>query len=83
MHSSTSSYIELQNLFKAQFNDDLARYKLALNATLKSIDLAEDAIPNDEVESFARNVSAVDIVQGTSLAERKGINSALTELYSE
>lgn len=73
MHSSTASYIALQNLFKQQFLLDLQRFKLDLAHTLSTVGLADNAIPDEEVENFARNVAAVGIVKGTALSERKRI----------
>jgi amyloid beta precursor protein binding protein 1 len=73
MHSSTASYIALQNLFKQQFLLDLQRFKLDLAHTLSTVGLADNAIPDDEVENFARNVAAVGVVKGTALSERKRI----------
>lgn len=81
MHSSTSSYIALQNLYKAQFNDDLVRYKTALSVTLASIDLPQNTIPDEEVESFARNVAAVNVVKGRSLRDRKGPVQEWKQIY--
>jgi amyloid beta precursor protein binding protein 1 len=73
MHSSTASYIALQNLFKQQFLEDLARFKANLAETLATIGLAENAIPDEEVENFARNVTAVGIIKGSPLVERKRV----------
>lgn len=73
MHSSTASYIALQNLFKQQFLEDLARFKVNLAETIASIGLAENAIPDEEVENFARNVTAVGIIKGSPLVKRKRV----------
>ena len=83
MHSSTSSYISLQNLFKQQYFADLVEYKIILADLLQEVGLPEDAVTEEEIESFVKNTEGVDIVKGTSMAEsREG--SRLTEaLISE
>lgn len=59
------------------------RYKEVLSATLTSIDLGPDAIPEEEVEGFARNVAAVGIVKGTSLVERKTLQGPSRDVFGE
>ena len=71
MHSSTASYIALQNLYKQQFLHDLARFKGDLSEVLTSVGLPSTAVPDEEVENFARNVAAVGIIKGSPLANRK------------
>ncbi|WVN89131.1 uncharacterized protein L203_104347 [Cryptococcus depauperatus CBS 7841] len=71
MHSSTVSYVALQNLYKAQFQTDLTRFKALLNENLRKIGLSEDSIPDDEVQGFVKNVGGVGIVRGTALKESK------------
>ena len=82
MHSSTTSYVALQNLYRAQFNDDFARFKQVLSATLERVGLSDDAIPADEVESFARNSGGVQIIKGRPLRESKEFKGLAMEIYS-
>lgn len=83
MHSSTASYISLQNLFKQQFLEDLARFKGNLAETLDSIGLPANTVPDDEVEDFARNVAAVGIIKGTPLTERKKLGETTKQTIRE
>lgn len=79
MHSSTSSYITLQNLYKAQFQTDLELYRKHLTIVLQGLGLPEDAVPSEEVESFVRNTGGVAVIKSTALRERKDIKGAIAE----
>jgi hypothetical protein len=83
MHSSTSAYIALQKLYKEQHRADLAEYRAILTSTLEAVGLPADAIPNDEIETFVKNSSAVAIVKGTPLRESKETGEALQKILSE
>lgn len=83
MHSSTTSYVALQNLYRAQFNHDFSRYKQILAATLERIGLPEDAIPSEEVEGFARNSGGVQIIKGRPLKESKQFQGLCVDVYSK
>ncbi|WWD17675.1 hypothetical protein CI109_102116 [Kwoniella shandongensis] len=67
MHSSTTSYVSLQNLYKAQFQEDLSTFQSLLTNVLTGVGLPEDAIPQEEVEGFVKNVSGVGIIKGSPL----------------
>nr|XP_018267361.1 amyloid beta protein binding protein 1 [Kwoniella dejecticola CBS 10117]OBR89519.1 amyloid beta protein binding protein 1 [Kwoniella dejecticola CBS 10117] len=71
MHSSTTSYVHLQNLYKQEYQSDLKRFKRLLSQTLQNIGLEEETIPDEEVESFAKNVAGVGIIKGTPLRQGK------------
>ncbi|WVQ97631.1 hypothetical protein IAU59_004745 [Kwoniella sp. CBS 9459] len=71
MHSSTTSYIALQNLYKAQYQTDLARFRELLSGVLAKIGLPEDSIPVEEVEGFVKNVGGVGIIKGRALRDSK------------
>ncbi|WWC86452.1 uncharacterized protein L201_001329 [Kwoniella dendrophila CBS 6074] len=71
MHSSTASYVHLQNLYKKEYQSDLARFKGLLFQTLEKIGLDEGSIADEEIESFVKNVGGVGIIKGTSLRESK------------
>lgn len=71
MHSSTTAYIALQNLYKYQHRSDLAEYNSVLAAVLERLGMSADIIPEEEVESFVKNSSAVAIIKGSSMRESK------------
>ncbi|KAK8866119.1 hypothetical protein IAR55_001270 [Kwoniella newhampshirensis] len=79
MHSSTTSYIALQNLYKTQYQQDLSRFQALLVAVLNNVGLPEDAIPQEEVESFVRNVGGVGVIKGTPLRESREGKGALQD----
>lgn len=83
MHSSTTSYVALQNLYRAQFNSDFARFKQIVAETLGRIGLPADAIPADEIESFARNSGGVQVIKGRALKESKEMRGLVAEVYSK
>lgn len=83
MHSSTTSYVALQNLFKAQYQSDLARFKGIMVDTLAEIGLPADAVSDEEVDAFARNVGGVAVIKGTALRESKEGRGLLTEHTGE
>ena len=80
MHSSTTSYIALQNLYKAQHLADLAAYRSLLRKVLEKVGLSGDAIPEEEVEGFVKGSGGVSIINGSALRERKEIKGSLREL---
>ncbi|KAL7419270.1 hypothetical protein Q5752_006107 [Cryptotrichosporon argae] len=80
MHSSTTSYVALQNLYKQQFKHDLGVYSGILEKVLERVGLPADAVPSEEVEGFARNVAGVGMVKGNALKDVKGVRGALREL---
>lgn len=83
MHSSTASYLALQGLYRAQFQQDLQEYRVQLQATLGKIGLPEDAISDSEVESFVKNTNGVALIKGTSISSRRGINGELKSMIGE
>lgn len=80
MHSSTTAYIALQNLYKEQHKADLAKYRSILSTVLESIGLPADAIPDGEVEGFVKNSSGVAIIKGTALQGRQEVGSKIKEI---
>ncbi|ODN77962.1 hypothetical protein L202_05055 [Cryptococcus amylolentus CBS 6039] len=86
MHSSTESYVALQNMYKAQHQADLAKFKELLAQVLEKVGLPVESVPADEVEGFVRNVGGVGIIKGTSLRESKdgkGLLAAELESFDE
>jgi amyloid beta precursor protein binding protein 1 len=85
MHSSTTAYITLQNLYKEQHRADLAECKAILTGILNGVGLPADVIPDDEIENFVRNSSAVAIIKGRPLRGSKeggpSLKEAMGELY--
>lgn len=67
MHSSTTSYIALQTLYRDQARADLERYQHALSEILHTVGLPEDAIAQDEIESFVKNSHHLKVVRGSAL----------------
>lgn len=82
MHSSTASYITLQNLFKSQYQSDLVTFNSLLTVVLQEVGLPEDAISDEEVEGFVRNCAGVAIVKGQPLRERKLVKGVLRDTIS-
>jgi len=80
MHSSTTAYIALQNLYKDQHRSDLAEYKSVLAAVLERLGMSADIIPEEEVESFVKNSSAVAIIKGASMRESKQLGEKLQKV---
>jgi amyloid beta precursor protein binding protein 1 len=83
LHSSTTAYIALQNLYKAQYQADLARFKELLAGVLEGLGLPPDAIPDEEVEGFVKNTGGMAIVKGRPLRESKEAKGLLAEAISE
>lgn len=77
MHSSTESYIKLQNLYRAQHRHDLESFQTSLRAVLADIGLPADTIDPSEVEAFVRNTNGVAVVKGSPLSERRKIAGEL------
>ena len=83
MHSSTTAYIQLQNLYKDQYRADLAEFRAVLDDVLSKVGLPSDIIPIEEIESFVKNSSGVAIVKGTPLAEDDAGRARLKEAIGE
>lgn len=77
MHSSTESYINLQNLYRTQHRQDLAAFQTRLTATLADIGLPADTIDQSEVEAFVKNTNGVAVVKGSPLSARRDISGEL------
>ena len=83
MHSSTASYLALQGLYRAQFQQDLQEYRVQLQAILRKIDLPEDAIADAEVENFVKNTNGVALIKGTSISSRRNVDGELKSMIGE
>lgn len=83
MHSSTESYIKLQNLYRTQHRQDLEAYQASLTDVLSDIGLPADTIDQSEVEAFVRNTNGVAVVKGSPLSERRKIAGELKARCSE
>lgn len=79
MHSSTSSYIALQTLFKAQHQSEVDEFRILLERVLQGISLPRDAVPDEEVDSFVKGTGSVSILKGGSMRGSKGWNKLLQE----
>jgi amyloid beta precursor protein binding protein 1 len=82
MHSSTTSYVALQNLYKRQYMDDLQKFATILLEVLKEADLQPEAIPSTEIESFVKNIGGVDVIKGTSLLDAKQYEGGMKQVIS-
>jgi amyloid beta precursor protein binding protein 1 len=80
MHSSTASYLALQGLFRAQFQQDLQEFRVQLRDTLGAVGLPEDAISDSEVENFVKNTNGVALIKGTSISSRRVVGSELSSM---
>ncbi|ORX37378.1 hypothetical protein BD324DRAFT_625903 [Kockovaella imperatae] len=83
MHSSTESYITLQNMYKRQYQSDLAEYKSVLDKVLDSVGLPSGAVPVTEIESFVKNSGGVDIVNGSPLSAQRDVKGLTREAINE
>jgi len=83
MHSSTTAYIALQNLYKDQHRADLAEYQTVLAAVLDRLGMLPDTIPAEEVEGFVKNSSAVAIIKGCPLQASKQPDDKLRKVLGE
>jgi amyloid beta precursor protein binding protein 1 len=80
MHSSTSSYLALQGLYRTQFQQDLQQFSLHLRDILRNIGLPEDAISNSEIASFVKNTNGVALIKGTSISSRRTVDEELKSM---
>ncbi len=83
MHSSTSSYIALQNLYRGQYREDLGRFREILSGVLEKAEMTSDTIPEEEVDGFVKFTGGVGIITGTSLRNRKEIKGTLRETIGQ
>lgn len=67
MKASTTSYIELQALYKQQAREDAKAFEACLAEVLAEVGLeGEEAIPKDEVEAFIKNCQGIACLKGRS-----------------
>ena len=70
MKATSSSYIRLQNIYKSKARADVAELTSTVRATEKRLGRpATQAIPNGEIEAFAKNASHIKILHGQSLPQ--------------
>ena len=82
MHSSTTSYIALQSLYKEQYQADLEEYRQVLVRVLDGLGLPTIAVSEGEIEGFAKNSAGVAIVKGRPLVSASGSDETLKEAIS-
>ncbi|CAO1636143.1 unnamed protein product [Sympodiomycopsis kandeliae] len=68
--ASSSTYVEVQKLFRQKAQRDLEGLKGHLVKVLESVGLPPVAIADSEVESFAKHAGYVKLIRGRSLRER-------------
>lgn len=65
--STSSTYVEVQKIYKQKALRDLAALKQHLAAVLKEAGLPSSAIGDEEIESFAKHAGYLKLVRGKSL----------------
>lgn len=83
MHSSTESYLALQNLYKSRARSDLLAFQTCLEKVLKDIGLEPNSIDQAEVEGFVKNTSGVAVVKGVPLGARRAVTGELKNRAGE
>ncbi|GJN93178.1 hypothetical protein Rhopal_006225-T1 [Rhodotorula paludigena] len=69
MKASSSGYVALQQLYKAQAGADLALVRALVAETLERVGLDRGAVGDDEVETFVKHAAWLKVVWGRSLRE--------------
>lgn len=69
MKALSSTYVQLQLLYRQKAAEDLAIFKQLLLVVLQSVSLPADTISTDEIESFAKNASYLKVIRGRRLRD--------------
>ncbi|CAO1635685.1 unnamed protein product [Parajaminaea phylloscopi] len=69
--ATSSTYVEIQKLYKGKAQKDLLAFRAYLHRTLTSVGLPVDAISEDEVSSFAKHAGYLKLIRGRSLEESR------------
>lgn len=83
MHSSTSSYVALQNLYKARAQKDSDLYKECLREVLEGVGLEGDAIDEEDVDGFVKHSQMLLCERGRELKvqlEREDVADEIRKL---
>jgi amyloid beta precursor protein binding protein 1 len=83
MHSSTTSYIALQNLYKAQAVEDGERFREILAGVLEKAGVEREGVTEEEIDGFVRNAGGVGIIKGRPLKDAKELKGLSAEVIGE
>lgn len=67
MHSSTNSYVAIQNLYKAQAQKDMNLFSQCLEETLNELGLEADAISEEDAGNFIKHSQMLLCERGREL----------------
>lgn len=68
--SLSSTYVQLQQLYRSKFARDVATLQAHLDKVLSSVNLPHNAISQDEIESFAKHAAYVKLIRSRPMRER-------------
>lgn len=69
MKASTSSYVDLQNLYKTKARQDLSVVESLLQRTLKKVGVSEEVVSREEIETFVKHSAFLKVLRGRSLEQ--------------
>ncbi|UZJ54857.1 hypothetical protein CBS101457_004177 [Exobasidium rhododendri] len=69
MKSLSATYVELQRVYRAKANEDVTTFKRILIQVLQQVNLPVDAVPSDELQSFAKHASYLKLIRGRPLRD--------------
>ncbi|PWN37308.1 uncharacterized protein FA14DRAFT_159419 [Meira miltonrushii] len=70
MKAQSSTYVELQKLYKTKASEDVQQLQQHLEEILNQVGLPSNAISQDEIESFAKHTSYLKLIRGRPLNDR-------------
>lgn len=70
MKAQSSTYVELQHLYRAKAASDVGRLRSCLETVLQQVGLPVNAISADELESFAKHAAYLKLIRGHRLRDR-------------
>ncbi|KAK6544781.1 hypothetical protein TWF694_001464 [Orbilia ellipsospora] len=69
MKAESKDYIQLQNVYKSKARADLAEVVTIVKSLLKELGKKEDAIREEEVETFCKHAGYIKLIRGRSLKD--------------
>lgn len=69
MKALSSTYVQLQLLYRQKASEDLATFKRLVSEVLQSVSLPADDISDGEIESFAKNAAYLKVIRGRRLRD--------------
>lgn len=70
MKAQSSTYVELQKLYKTKATQDVQQLQRYLEGILEQVGLPSNAISQDEIESFAKHTAYLKLIRGRPLSDR-------------